>query len=86
MLSQWLLIMVCNSEPMVVNHGLLCPNKGCEYMASYTKPVVVNHGMLCGAIGCESWCVLLSQWLLIMEYIAEQVTLNLGEFYCTSDC
>ena len=55
-------------------------------MASYTKPVVVNHGMLCGAIGCESWCVLLSQWLLIMEYIAEQVTLNLGEFYCTSDC
>jgi hypothetical protein len=46
MLSQWVWIMVCNSEP-----------------------VVVNHGLLCGASGCESWCVLLSQWLLIMMYI-----------------
>ena len=55
-------------------------------MASYTMPVVVNHGVLCGASGCESWCVLLSQWLLIMMYIAEEVILNLGEFYCTSDC
>jgi hypothetical protein len=49
-------------------------------MTSYTKPVVVNHGVLCGASGCESWCVLLSQWLLIMMYIAEKVILNLGEF------
>jgi hypothetical protein len=49
-------------------------------MAFYTKPVVVNHGVLCGACGCESWCVLLSQWLLIMMYIAEEVILNLGEF------
>ena len=63
MVRQYLLIMVCNSEP-----------------------VVVNHGLLCGASGCESWCVLLSQWLLIMMYIAEEVILNLGEFYCTSDC
>ena len=55
-------------------------------MASYIKPVVVNHGVLCGASDCESWCVLLSQWLLIMVYIAEQVNLNLGEFCCTSDC
>jgi hypothetical protein len=54
-------------------------------MAFYTKPVVVNHGVLCGASGCESWCVLLSQWLLIMMYIAEEVILNLGEVYCTSD-
>ena len=55
-------------------------------MTSYTKPVVVNHGVLCGASGCESWCVLLCQWLSIMMHIAEEVILNLGEFYCTSDC
>jgi hypothetical protein len=30
MVSQWLLIMVCYSEPVVVNHGLLCCAKGCE--------------------------------------------------------
>jgi hypothetical protein len=55
MLSQWLLIMVCNSEPVVVNHGLLYCAKGCELwrvilsqwlsiMVCYTKPVDVNHG------------------------------------------
>ena len=26
----WLLIMECNSEPVVVNHGLLCCAKGYE--------------------------------------------------------
>ena len=55
-------------------------------MVCYAEPVVVNHGVLCGASGCESWCVLLSKWLLIIVYIAEEVILNLGEFYCTSDC
>jgi hypothetical protein len=30
MVSQYLLIMVCNSEPVVVNHGLLYCAKGCE--------------------------------------------------------
>ena len=30
MVSQYLLIMVCNSEPVVVNHGLLCCAKVCE--------------------------------------------------------
>ena len=55
-------------------------------MASYTGPVVVNHGVLYRASGCESWCVLLSQWLLIMVCIAEQVIVNHGEFYCASGC
>ncbi|SMN17156.1 hypothetical protein CRYPD_12 [uncultured Candidatus Thioglobus sp.] len=30
MLFQWLLIKVCNSEPVVVNHGLLFCAKCCE--------------------------------------------------------
>jgi hypothetical protein len=56
MLSEWLLIMVCNSEPVVVNHGLLCCAKGCELgrvilsqwlgiVMYYTESVVVNHGV-----------------------------------------
>ena len=34
MLNQWLLIMVCNAGPGVVNHDV------------YAEPVVVNHGEL----------------------------------------
>jgi hypothetical protein len=30
MMSQWVWIMVCYAEPVVVNHGLLCCTKGCE--------------------------------------------------------
>jgi hypothetical protein len=63
MLSQWLLIMVCNTEPVVVNHGLLCCAKGCELwhvmlsqwllvMMCIAEPVVVIHGVLYLASGC----------------------------------
>ena len=55
-------------------------------MACYTEPVVVNHGVLYGASGCDSWCVMLSQWLLIMKCIAEQVIVNHGELCCASSC
>jgi hypothetical protein len=30
MMCQWVWIMVCYAEPVVVNHGLLCCTKGCE--------------------------------------------------------
>jgi hypothetical protein len=30
MMSQWLWMMVCYSEPVVVNHGVLCWASGCE--------------------------------------------------------
>jgi hypothetical protein len=50
--------MVCYSEPVVVNHGVLCWASGCEswcamlnqwlcIMVCYAEPVVVNHGVLC---------------------------------------
>ena len=50
--------MVCNSEAVVVNHGLLCCAKGCELwqvilsqwlciIVCYTDPMVVNHGEFC---------------------------------------
>jgi hypothetical protein len=55
-------------------------------MVCNSEPAVVNHGVLCRAIDCGSWFVLLSQWLLIMVYIAEQVIVNHGEFYCASGC
>ena len=54
-------------------------------MACYAEPVV-NHSVLYGASGCESRCVILSQWMLVMKCIAEQVILNHGEFYCASGC
>ena len=39
-------------------------------------PNVVNHGVLHLASGCESWRVILSQWLLIIVFIVEQVVVN----------
>jgi hypothetical protein len=118
MLSQWLWIMVCNAEPVVVNHGVLCRARGCElwcithhnsqplaqhctpwltttgsalhtiihnYLLSI-KPVVVNHGISYGASGRESWCIILSQWLLVMMCIAESVDVNHGLLCCASGC
>ena len=77
MLSEWLLIMVCNSEPLVVNHGLLCCAKGCELcrvimeiMVYYTESVVVNHGLF-----------FQRNWLLIMVCYAEPVVVNHGVFF-----
>jgi hypothetical protein len=49
-------------------------------------PKVVNYGVLCGASGCESWCDILSQWLLVMVCIVEQVIVNHDELYCLSGC
>ena len=72
MLSQWLWIMVCYTEPVVVNHGVLYWTSGCEsgfiiqskwlwIMLCYSEPRVVNHSELWWASGCESCCVILSQ-------------------------
>jgi hypothetical protein len=87
MVDQWLWIMVCNVEQVVVSHGELCWTSGCEswcvmlsqwlwIMVCYAEPVVVNHGVLCWASGCESWCAMLSQWLWIMVSYDEQVVVN----------
>jgi hypothetical protein len=46
----------------------------------------VNHGVLYGASGCESGCVILTQWMLVMMCIAEQVIVNDDEFYYASGC
>ena len=61
---EWLWIMVCYTEPVVINHGVL-------YWA-----VVVNHGVYCWASDCESWWVLLCQWWWIMMCYAESVVVN----------
>jgi hypothetical protein len=64
MLIQWLSIMVSYDEPVVVNHGLICCDKGCEswramlsqwllIIVCYSEQVIVNHGELCCASGCE---------------------------------
>jgi hypothetical protein len=48
--------MVCYTEPVVVNHGVLCRASGCKswcvllsqwvgIMVCYAEPVVVNHGV-----------------------------------------
>jgi hypothetical protein len=73
MVSQWLWMMVCYAESVVVNYAVLC----LWIMVSYIEPVTVNHGLLCYASGCESWwvmlcqvceswCVMLSMWWWIM--------------------
>jgi hypothetical protein len=97
MLSQWLWIIVCNAEPVVVNQGLLYCAKRCESwrviliqwlwnMVCYADPVVVNHGVLYWSSGCETWCAMLIQWLWIMVCYATPVVVNHGELWWASSC
>jgi hypothetical protein len=75
MLSQWLWIMVCYAERVVVNHGVLWWASGCKscrvrlsqwlwlwIMLCYAEPVVVNHIVLCWASGCEP-CLCYVEWV-----------------------
>ena len=49
--------MVCNADPVVVNHVVLYSAEWLCVMVCNAEPVVVNHGLLCRVSGCES-CVL----------------------------
>jgi hypothetical protein len=82
MLGQWVWIVVCYAEPVVVNHGVLFWASGCEswwvmlsqwlwIIVSDDEQVVVNHDLLCWASVCESLFFMLSQWLWIMVYDTE---------------
>ena len=42
-------------------------------MVSYSEPVVASHDVQYLVSGCELWCVMLSQWFLIMMSYAEPV-------------
>jgi hypothetical protein len=59
MLRQWLWIMVCYSEPVVVNHAVLCYAQWLWIVMYYAEQR-----------GWESWFIMLSQWLWIMLYYA----------------
>jgi hypothetical protein len=54
-LSQWLWLMVCHTEPVVVNHGLIYWSEWLWVMVCNAETVVVNQGVLFWASGCESW-------------------------------
>jgi hypothetical protein len=90
-------IMICNAEPVVVNHVVLCCGSGCEswwvimsqlvlIMVCYFEAVIVNHGVLCWANGYLSWCAMLSQWLWIMVCYPEPVVVNHGVLCWASGC
>ena len=71
MLSQWLWIHVCYTEPnswelccvilsrLCFSYGVSCRAIGYEWY----EPMVVNYDVLWWASDCESWCVMLSKWL-----------------------
>ena len=58
--------MMCNDEPMFVNH------------CAYTEPNIVNRGMLYWAGGCESWCLMLRQLLWVMVSYTKPVVVSHG--------
>jgi hypothetical protein len=84
MMDQWLWIMVCYAEQVVVNHGVLCLASDCESWCVMLSPVVVNRDLLCWvkwlwimmwyteSSGWESWCVMPNQWLWIVMYYDDQ--------------
>jgi hypothetical protein len=92
MLSQWLWIHVCYSEPnscescciilsrLWFSYGVSCRAIGYEWY----EPMVVNYDVLWWSSGCESWCVMLRKWLWIMMCNAEQVVASHGELCWTS--
>jgi hypothetical protein len=86
-LSQWLWIMMCCAEPVVVNDGVECWASGSEswdvilsqwlwIKVCYTELLFANYDELCWASECEPWCVILCQWLWIVVCYAEPVVIN----------
>ena len=85
MLCQWMWMMLCYVEPVVVNHD------------ANAVPVGVNHDVLfwasrwesrcerCGS-RCESWWVMLSEWLWITVCSAEPIVVNHCEWYLDIGC
>ena len=81
MLSQWLWIHVCYTEPnscesccvilsrLCFSYGVSCRAIGYEWYL----PMVVNYDVQWWTSACDSWCVMLSQWLWIMVCYAEPV-------------
>jgi hypothetical protein len=65
---------VCIAEQVIVNYG------------EFTVSMVVNDGVLCWVSGCELWCVMLSQWLIIMVCYTEPVVVNYGVLCWASGC
>jgi hypothetical protein len=59
MLNQWLVIMVCNAEQVIMYYGEVCCASGCESWCPMLRQWLCI--MLCYA--CESWFVMLSQEL-----------------------
>jgi hypothetical protein len=74
MLNQWLLIMVCNVEKVIVKYGELCCVSGYELC----RALLGNDDELYWASGCESWCAIRSQWFLIIVGYAEPLVGNQG--------
>ena len=84
MLNQWLWVMVCNAEPVVVNHGVLCWASGCEFMCAILNRTVVNYVVLYWAdcvlnMVCHAEPLVMndmSQWLWIMTCYGGPVIVN----------
>ena len=55
-------------------------------MVSYAELVVVSHGVQYSASGSELWCVMVSQYLLIMVCNSEQVVVSHGLLCCAKGC
>jgi hypothetical protein len=83
-LSHWLWIMVCCSEPVVANHDVLFWASGCETWCAILIPVVVNRDVLWRAkwlwimmwyakpSGWESRCAMPNQWFWIVFVMMSQ--------------
>jgi hypothetical protein len=65
--NHWLIIAPHNSQPLA--HYVIL-SQWLWIMVWYAEPVFVNQCALYWAKGCESWCVKLSQWLLITDCYA----------------
>jgi hypothetical protein len=83
MLSQWLWITVCYSQPLVVNHWVIL-SQWLWIIVSYAESVVVNHGVFCWASGCEVLWAMLSSVCMNHGVNAVPVDMNHGEVCWTS--
>jgi hypothetical protein len=51
-------------------------------MVCNAEPVVVSHVVQCLSSGCELWCVMVSQYLLMMLCSYEPVVVNHALSWC----
>jgi hypothetical protein len=74
-------IMVCYTEPVVVNQAVLYWSEWLWVMVCNAETVVMNHGVLFWASGCESCCAMISPVVVNRDVLCCEKGLGIMVYY-----